>query len=152
MAGTKLSIVRGEFRGFPEFCASCLSTSDLQYRTIKAPGSFRGNAFETSIPLCAACMRRIRWLYPTGTGMLFVVAIWLNYKLTHIQLPRLISALLVLLPIVHSYATEAFKGPVRVRAKRGDILEFSFNNHEYARLFELQNPCIGENSEMARMI
>jgi hypothetical protein len=65
--------------------------------------------------------------------MLFVAVIWLNYKLAHIHLPRPIAVLSYFLPFVHSYAVEALKRPVRVRAKRGDILEFSFANHEYAR-------------------
>lgn len=144
MAGTKLRVVRSNFRGFPQFCASCLSTNDLDYRTIKARG------FETSIPICSACKRP--WLHSVGIAILFVAVMWLNYKLTHIHLPRPIALLLVLLPFVHSYVADALQGPVRVRAKRGDILEFTFSNHEYARLFEVHNPCITNNSELARVL
>jgi hypothetical protein len=153
MAGAKLRVARSELKEFPQSCASCLSTVDLQYRTIKAPGSlFGGEAFQTSIPVCAGCMRRLRLLHPFGTSVLLVVVIWLGYRLDNLHVARPIAFLFMLLPVLHSYAVQALKGPIRVSAKRGNILEFGFTNHEYARLFELQNLCIGENSEVARMV
>jgi len=44
MAGTKLFVARGAFRFFQQFCASCLSTNDLQYQTIKASGWLLGDS------------------------------------------------------------------------------------------------------------
>jgi hypothetical protein len=36
MAGIKRFVARSDFRGFPQFYASCFSINDLQYRTIKS--------------------------------------------------------------------------------------------------------------------
>ena len=78
--------------------------------------------------------------------------IWLNYKFDHLRVARQIAFLFVLLPAVHSYAAQALKPPDEVRAKRGDKLEFWFANHEYARPFVLQNACVADNSELARVL
>ena len=36
--------------------------------------------------------------------------------------------------------------------KRRDKLEFWFANHEYTRLFQLQNACVADHSELARVL
>ena len=76
MAGTKLIVARSDFRDFPQFCASCLSTNDLQYRAIKASGSFLSESFQTLIPACSGGVRRLRILHPFGISVLLIAILW----------------------------------------------------------------------------
>jgi hypothetical protein len=105
MAGIKRFVTRCEFRGFPQFYASCLCPNDLQYRAIKTSGSLLGDSLQTKIAVGSGCKHRLRWLDAFGTSVLLIAVIGLNYQLDHLHVARPIAFLLVLLPVVCTFAS-----------------------------------------------
>jgi len=153
MEETQVIVQRSEYRGLPQFfCASCLSTENLEFKSVRSSGSLWSDAFEVSVPLCPHCARRSAWLRPLGMALLFVVVGGLGGTVQLLHLPRFWSGLLILLPALHSYVMQRWRGPVRLQSKSDGTLVFWFRNPDYARMFEGQHPCSSEAASFARML
>lgn len=139
MPGTELVVQYCDYRGFLEFCASCLSTTDLDHKVVRSPFSFSAERFVATAPICPRCALRSRWMTRAVTAAAFLVALAPIYWTDRYQLPGGWHVFFVFVAAVVAYVGDPLKGPVRVKSKHGGRLVFWFLNHEYARLFELQN-------------
>lgn len=87
---TKLIVPRSEYLGMPQFCASCLSTDNLEYKSVRSARSLWFDSFEVSVPSCARCAHRSRWWsHPVGRAVLLAPVVALGIADNHLHLPAL---------------------------------------------------------------
>ena len=152
MPGTKLVVQYGDYHGFPEFCAACLSTADLDHTEVRSPFSFASQRFVAMVPMCRHCATHFRWTTRAVRLAAFLVALAPIYWIERYQLPRNWRDFFVFVAAVVAYVGDPLKGPVRVNAKHGGRLVFWFSNHDYARLFELRNQCSYDSASNATVL
>ena len=152
MPGTELVVQYSDYRGFPEFCASCLSTADLDHTEVRSPFSFASERFTAMVPICPRCATHFRWTTWAVRLVTFLVALAPIYWTERYQLPRSWRDFFVFVAAVVAYVGDPLKGPVRVKTKHGGRLVFWFSNHDYARLFEVQNQCSYDSASNATVL
>jgi len=144
MARIKVILERGDFRGFPQCCAACLTFENLGYthsRSRTLP--FLSSGEEMEVPICARCAWRTTWLRRLGIGLFIVVSFLGFMLLEQYQLPKYWSVVISVggLGLLEAYFSSLGRGPVRQRANR-ERLTFLFANEDYARQFEALNPSV----------
>ena len=112
MAGAKIIVAAS---GLLQLLRFLSFTNVLQYRTIKASGSFPGESFQTAI-------RAGLWLYaPPGHTSSFwqfgsaYPVLWLNYSSITGRVARPAAFLFVLVPFVQGYAVGSGTGTRKAR-------------------------------------
>jgi hypothetical protein len=145
MARTKIILERGDFRGFPQCCASCLTFENLGNTRVRSrtfPFLSPGRV-ELEVPICARCVRRMTWLHRLGIGSWIVVSFVAFMLLEQYQLPKYWSVVISVgvLALLQEYLSGLGRGPVRLQERAsGERLTLLFTNQDYARQFEALNP------------
>jgi len=146
MARTKVVIERGDFRGFPQCCASCLTYENLGYTHARSRTLlFFSGRQELEFPICAQCAQRTTWLHRLGIGLWMAVSLLGFWLLELYQLPKYWSVVISVgvLAFLEEYLSALGSGPVRLReSPNRERLTLLFTNHDYARQFEALNPSV----------
>ena len=145
MAMIKIILERGDFRAFPQCCASCMTFENLEYAHVRSRTvPFFSRREEMEVPICARCARQKTWLHRLGIGLWIVVS-FVGFSLLDLyRLPKYWSVVIGGggIALLEVYLQGLAHGPVQLqRATRGR-LTFLFTNEEYARHFEALNPSV----------
>src|SRR5271166_5689099 len=120
MARTRVILERGDFRGFPRCCASCLTFENLGYSRARSR-AFLSRSEEMEVPICARCAQRTTWLRRLGIGLFIVVSFLGFMLLEQYRLPKYWSVVMSVggLALLEEYLWGLGRGPVRLlRANR----------------------------------